>query len=81
MPRVKVTEYKGFFIMHGPLFKRIETDEGPYTFRSLKEAKEYIDNNMIKKDEKPDKKVDELLMKVQEEQMKDYPEIYNKNNE
>lgn len=43
MPRVKYTEYKGFYIMHGPLFKRIENIEGPYIFYTVNEAKKYID--------------------------------------
>lgn len=51
MPRVKVTEYKGFFIMHGPLFKRIENIDGPYSFRTIKEAKKYIDEILLNKDE------------------------------
>ncbi len=48
MPKVKYTEYKGFYIIHGPLFKRIETINGPYTFRTIKEAKEYIDEYLEK---------------------------------
>lgn len=51
MSRVKVTEYKGFFIMHGPLFKRIEGIDGPYIFHTIKEAKKYINENLLNKDE------------------------------
>lgn len=51
MSKVKFTEYKGYNIMHGPLFKRIEDVDGPYVFRTLKEAKEYIDEILIKKTE------------------------------
>ena len=47
MSRVKFTEYKGYYIMHGPLFKRIEGVEGPYCFRTIKKAKKYIDENLI----------------------------------
>lgn len=50
MPRVKFTEYRGYYIMHGPLFKRIEGVDGPYVFRTIKEAKKYIDENLIKND-------------------------------
>lgn len=52
MPRVKVTEYKGFLIIHGPLFKRIENIDGPYSFRTIKEAKKYIDENLLNNEKK-----------------------------
>ena len=48
MPKVKITEYKGYQIMHGPLFKRIMDVDGPYIFYTIKEAKKYIDDNLIK---------------------------------
>ena len=48
MPKVKFTEYKGYQITHGPLFKRIMDVDGPYIFYTVKEAKKYIDENLLK---------------------------------
>ena len=49
MPKVKFTKYKGYWIMHGPLFYRLELDEEPWlvTGRTIKEVKDYIDENLI----------------------------------
>lgn len=41
--KVKKTEYMGFEIEHGRLFKIILTENGPIACRSMKEAKERID--------------------------------------
>lgn len=41
--KVKKTEYRGFEIEHGRLFKIILTEDGPIACRSMKEAKEKID--------------------------------------
>ena len=49
--KVKVTEYKGYQIMHGPLFYRIELDEEPWlvSMRTMKEAKQWVDETLEKK--------------------------------
>ena len=41
--KVKKTEYRGFEIEHGRLFKIILTENGPIACRSMKEAKEKAD--------------------------------------
>lgn len=48
MPRVKFTKYKGYYIMHGPLFYRLELDKEPWLVsrRTLKEVKQWIDENL-----------------------------------
>ena len=46
--RVKILEYRGFFIEKHSLFYVIDMDYGPETFRSLKEAKNWIDEFLEK---------------------------------
>lgn len=41
--RMKITEYKGYFIEKHSLFYVINLDDGPRTFRKMKEAKDWID--------------------------------------
>ena len=47
---MKITEYKGYFIEHEPLFYVINLDDGPHVFRKLKEAKNWI-NEQIKEND------------------------------
>lgn len=49
MPKVKFTHYKGYDIMHGPLFYRLELDKEPWlvSCRTIKEVKDFIDNELI----------------------------------
>lgn len=50
MPKVKFTHYKGYDIMHGPLFYRLELDEEPWlvSCRTIKEVKDFIDTELLK---------------------------------
>jgi len=45
--KVKFTEYKGFQIKHGRLFKTVLTEEGPVACRNMKEAREWIDKKIL----------------------------------
>lgn len=48
--RMKITEYKGYFIEKHPLFYVINLDDGPMTFRKMKEAKNWIDEQIKEND-------------------------------
>ena len=50
--KMKITEYKGYFIEHHSLFYVINLDDGPMTFRKMKEAKDWI-NEQIKGNDNP----------------------------
>ena len=41
--KIKITQYKGFNIEHKSLFYVINLEDGPRTFRKMKEAKDWID--------------------------------------
>jgi len=49
---MKITEYKGYFIEHEPLFYVINLDDGPHVFRKMREAKDWIDEQ-IKENDNP----------------------------
>ena len=48
--KMKITEYKGYFIEHHSLFYVINLDNGPMTFRKMKEAKDWVDEQIKEND-------------------------------
>ena len=52
MPKIEVTYYKGYKIEHRRLFKVINLSDGPHLFHSILEAKDWINERILEKEEK-----------------------------